>query len=450
MSGIRPDRVSELMDRERAAFVQAHPRSRNLFERSRHSLLGGVPMHWMAKWPGGFPVVVEEAEGAHFRCADGHDYVDLCLGDTGAMSGHGPAPSVAAITAQLQRGMTTMLPTEDAPLVGEELTRRFGLPIWQFALTATDANRFALRLARQITGRSVVLVYDYCYHGTVDESFATLDANGEVRARNGNIGPPVDPPTTTRVVEWNDVPALESALADGQVAAVLAEPAMTNIGIIPPEPEYHDSLRALTRRHGTALILDETHTLCAGPGGCTRAWDLEPDMLVVGKAIAGGLPAAAYGMSAEMSDRIHIDLETSDVGGIGGTLAGNALSLAAMRATLLEVLTEEAFQVMFARAEQWTDGVAGAIGGSGLPWHVTRLGARAEYLFGPARPRNGRDAAAMEDFALQRLTHLYALNRGILLTPFHNMALMSQATSERDVDRHTAAFGEMAGELTAH
>ena len=450
MSGIRPDRVSELMDRERAAFVQAHPRSRTLFERSRHSLLGGVPMHWMAKWPGGFPVVVEEAEGAHFRCADGHDYVDLCLGDTGAMSGHGPAPSVAAMTAQLQRGMTTMLPTEDAPLVGEELTRRFGLPIWQFALTATDANRFALRLARQITGRSVVLVYDYCYHGTVDESFATLDANGEVRARNGNIGPPVDPSTTTRVVEWNDVPALESALADGQVAAVLAEPAMTNIGIIPPEPEYHDSLRALTRRHGTALILDETHTLCAGPGGCTRAWDLEPDILVVGKAIAGGLPAAAYGMSAEMSDRIHIDLETSDVGGIGGTLAGNALSLAAMRATLLEVLTEEAFQVMFARAEQWTDGVAGAIGGSGLPWHVTRLGARAEYLFGPARPRNGRDAAAMDNFALQQLTHLYALNRGILLTPFHNMALMSPATTERDIDRHTAAFGEMAGELTAH
>ena len=366
------------------------------------------------------------------------------------MTGHGPAPSIAAITAQLQRGMTTMLPTEDAPLVGEELTRRFGLPIWQFALTATDANRFALRLARQITERSVVLVYDYCYHGTVDESFATLDPKGGVRARDGNIGPPVDPSMTTRVVEWNDVPALESALADGRVAAVLAEPAMTNIGIIPPEPEYHDALRALTRRHGTVLILDETHTLCAGPGGCTRAWDLEPDMLVVGKAIAGGLPAAAYGMSAEMSDRIRIDVETSDVGGIGGTLAGNALSVAAMRATLLEVLTEEAFQVLFARAEQWTDGVAAAIGDAELPWHVTRLGARAEYLFGPTRPRNGREAAAMDDFALQQLTHLYALNRGILLTPFHNMALMSPATSERDVDLHTAVFGEMAAELTAH
>ncbi|TMD62873.1 MAG: aminotransferase class III-fold pyridoxal phosphate-dependent enzyme, partial [Chloroflexi bacterium] len=275
MSGIRPERLAELMDRERAAFVQAHPRSRSLFERSRHSLLGGVPMHWMAKWPGGFPVVVEEAEGAHFRCVDGHDYVDMCLGDTGAMTGHGPAASVAAIGAQLGRGLTTMLPTEDAPLVGEELTRRFGLPAWQFALTATDANRFALRLARQVTGRSIVLVYDYCYHGTVDESFATLGSEGQVQTRAGSIGPPVDASVTTRVVEWNDVPALESALADGRVAAVLAEPAMTNIGIIPPEPDYHEALRALTRRHGTVLILDETHTLCAGPGGCTAAWALE-------------------------------------------------------------------------------------------------------------------------------------------------------------------------------
>ena len=450
MSGVRPERVAELGDRERAAFVQAHPRSRSLFERSRHTLLGGVPMHWMAKWPGGFPVVVEDAEGAHFRCADGHDYIDLCLGDTGAMTGHGPVASVEAISAQLRRGLTTMLPTEDAPLVGEELTRRFGLPIWQFALTATDANRFALRLARQATGRSIVLVYDYCYHGTVDESFATLGASGEVRARPGNIGPPVDLSATTRVVEWNDVAGLESALSDGQVAAVLAEPVMTNIGIVPPEPDYHEALRALTRRHGTILILDETHTLCAGPGGCTAAWGLEPDMLVVGKAIAGGLPAASYGMTAEVSERIHIDLETSDVGGVGGTLAGNALSMAAMRATLLEVLTDDAYEVMFTRAEQWTDGVSAAIAEADLPWHVTRLGARAEYLFGPTQPRNGREAAQMDDFALQQLTHLYALNRGILLTPFHNMALMSPATTESDVDRHTTVFDEMAGELTAH
>jgi glutamate-1-semialdehyde 2,1-aminomutase len=450
MTGIAAERVAELMERERIAFSQAHPRSRTLFDRSRHSLLGGVPMHWMAKWPGGFPIVVEDADSAHLRCADGHDYVDLCLGDTGAMTGHRPEATIAAIKAQLQRGLTTMLPTEDAPLVGEELTRRFGLPVWQFALTATDANRFALRLARQVTGRSIVLVYDYCYHGTVDESFATLGPDGRLRARAGNIGPPVDPSATTRVLEWNDVPGLEEALADGQVAAVLAEPAMTNIGIIPPEPGYHDALRDLTRRHGTILVLDETHTLCAGPGGCTRAWDLEPDMLVVGKAIAGGIPAAAYGMTNDVAERLRIELETSDVGGVGGTLAANALSVAAMRATLLEVLTDEAFEVMMARAERWADGVATAIGDAGLPWHVTRLGARAEYLFGSPRPRNGREAAVMDDFALQQLTHLYALNRGILLTPFHNMALMSPATSEPDVDRHTAAFAEMARELTAH
>jgi glutamate-1-semialdehyde 2,1-aminomutase len=231
------------------------------------------------------------------------------------------------------------------------------------------------------------------------------------------------------------------------VAAVLAEPAMTNIGIVHPEPGYHDALREVTRRTGTLLILDETHTICAGPGGCTAAWGLEPDMLVIGKPIAAGLPSAAYGMSAEVAERIWIDLETSDVGGIGGTLAGNALSLAATRATLSTVLTDEAFARMIPLAQRWTDGVDNSIRAAGLPWHVTRLGARAEYLFGPDRPRNGREAAAMDDFALQQLTHLYALNRGILLTPFHNMALMSPATAEEDVDRHTAVFSEMATEL---
>jgi glutamate-1-semialdehyde 2,1-aminomutase len=447
MTGVDPDRLSQLTAREVAAFASAHPRSAAAFERARRSLLGGVPMNWMAKWPGGYPVFVDQAAGAHFSCIDGHDYVDLCLGDTGAMTGHAPAASVAAMSDQASRGITLMLPTEDAASVGEELTRRFGLHAWQFTLTATDANRFALRLARQVTRRQKVLVFDYCYHGTVDETFATLHADGSVGARDGNIGPPVDPAETTRVVEWNDVDALEAALKDEQVAAVLAEPAMTNIGIVHPDPGYHEALRDLTRRHGTLLILDETHTICAGPGGCTRAWGLDPDIFVIGKPIAGGLPAGTYGFSEELAARIHIDLELCDVGGIGGTLAGNALSLAVMRATLTEVLTDEAFARMIPLAERWTDGVEGAIRGSGLPWHVTRLGARAEYLFGPTHPRNGREAAAMDDFALQQLTHLYALNRGILLTPFHNMALMSPATTEADVDRHSAVFAEMAAEL---
>jgi glutamate-1-semialdehyde aminotransferase len=406
-------------------------------------------MNWMVKWPGGFPVAVESASGARFTCVDDHDYVDLCLGDTGAMTGHSPEASVQAITERARRGMTFMLPTADAAMVGEELARRFGLPYWQFTLTATDANRFALRLAREVTGRPLILVFDYCYHGTVDESFATLAADGSVRARDGNIGPAVDPSVTTRVIEWNDVHALEEALADRQVAAVLAEPAMTNIGIVLPDPEFHAAMREITRRTGTLLILDETHTLCAGPGGCTGAWGLDPDLLVMGKAIAGGIPAGAYGMSEEVASRIRIELETSDVGGIGGTLAGNALSLAAMRATLTEVLTEEAFAHMIPLAERWTDGVVAAIHAAALPWHVTRLGGRAEYLFGPTPPRNGREAAAMDDFALQQLTHLYALNRGVLLTPFHNMALMSPATTEADVDRHTALFRAMTEELVA-
>jgi glutamate-1-semialdehyde aminotransferase len=448
-SGIDPDRVATMMSEEVAAFVAAHPESQALFERASGSLLGGVPMNWMSKWPGPFPPFVASATGAHFSCVDGHDYVDLCLGDTGAMTGHAPDATVRAIHEQLGRGITLMLPTEDGAIVAEELTRRFGLPFWQFTLTATDANRFAIRIARQVTRRPKILVFNWCYHGTVDESFATLNERGEVVARDGNIGPPVALAETTRVVEWNDIAGLEAALAHGDVAAVLTEPALTNIGIVHPDPGFHDALRDLTRRNGTLLIIDETHTLCAGPGGMTASEGLEPDMLVVGKPIAGGLPAGTYGMSADVAARIggEIELEQSDVGGIGGTLAGNALSLAAMRATLTHVLTEEAYRRTVPLAERWAAGVDDAIRAAGLPWHVTRLGNRAEYLFGPIRPRNGSEAAALDDFALQRLTHLFALNRGVLLTPFHNMALIAPQTTEADVDRHTALFGEMAARL---
>jgi len=437
-----------LMAREERAFVAAHPRSAELFERARRSLLGGVPMNWMSKWPGAFPPFVNDAAGGRFRCVDGHEYVDLCLGDTGAMTGHSPAPTVAAIHDRIERGITFMLPTEDAIWVGEELQRRFGLPFWQFTLSATDANRFAIRLARHITRRPRILVYNYCYHGTVDETFITVRA-GNAAAREGNLGPPVDPAVTTRVIEWNDVDALEAALAHGDIAAVLAEPVMTNVGIVEPAPGYHDALRELTRRHGTLLMIDETHTICAGPGGYTREERLKPDALVIGKPIAGGLPAGTYGFTKAVAERIaaSIELEHTDVGGIGGTLAGNALSLAAMRATLGSVLTDDAYARTIPLAERWTDGVQAAIDATRLPWHVTRLGCRAEYLFGSARPRNGAEAAAMDDFGLQRFTHLYALNRGVLLTPFHNMALVAPQATEADIDRHTELFAEMAREL---
>jgi glutamate-1-semialdehyde 2,1-aminomutase len=405
----------------------------------------------MQKWAGAFPPFVREAQGGYFYDVDGHRYIDFCLGDTGAMTGHSPYATVKAVEEQMKRGITLMLPGEDAIFVAEELQRRFGLKYWQFALTATDANRFSIRLARQITERPKILVFNWCYHGTVDESFITLHADGTVRARSGNIGPPVDPAVTTKVVEFNDVAALEQALVPGDVACVLAEPAMTNVGIVHPARGYHQVLRELTRKHGTLLIIDETHTICTGPGGYTRAENLDPDMLVFGKAVGGGIPGAAYGFSQEVADRISAkqSLEDCDVGGIGGTLAGNALSLAAMRATLTKVLTQEAFGRMIPLAERWTAGVQAVISEYRMPWHVTRLGCRAEYLFSATRAKNGQQAHEAMDFELERFMHLYAMNRGILLTPFHNMALMSPQTEAADIDQHTKVFRECVRELVA-
>ena len=448
MRTIDRTRLQSLMQREQQKFVADRPKSAMLFERARKSLLGGVPMNWMAKWAGAFPPFVREARGAEFFDVDGHRYVDFCLGDTGAMTGHSPSATVSAVEQQARRGITLMLPSEDAIVVGEELQKRFGLAYWQFALTATDANRFSIRLARHITARPKILVFNWCYHGTVDESFITL-ADGVAKARRGNIGPAVDPSVTTTVVEFNDLSALEASLKREDIACVLAEPALTNVGIVLPQPGYHAALREITRRYGTLLIIDETHTICAGAGGYTRAENLEPDFLVFGKPIAGGVPGSAYGFTAEVAQCIleRQNLEDCDTGGIGGTLAGNALSLAAMRATLQKVLTKEAFDRMIPMAERWTEGVAKAIAEFDLPWTVTRLGCRAEYLFAPQTPRNGTEAHDAMDFELERFMHLYAMNRGILLTPFHNMALMSPVTSKEDIDQHTKVFRDAAKEL---
>jgi glutamate-1-semialdehyde 2,1-aminomutase len=443
-------RVEELFERERKRFAAEHPRSRELYERARGSLLSGVPMNWMTRWPGSFPVFIAEAEGATLTDVDGKRYADLCLGDTGAMTGHSPGPTVAALADRAARGITTMLPSEDAAVVGEEMRRRFGLPSWQFTLSATDANRFAIRIARQVTGRPRILVFNHCYHGTVDETFATL-ADGAVTARHGNMGPPVELATTTRVVEFNDTAALGRELETGDVAVVLTEPALTNIGIVLPEPGFHDALRELTRATGTLLAIDETHTLCCGPGGYTAAHALHPDLLTIGKPIAGGVPLGAYGLSGELAARVieNTDWDAADIGGIGGTLAGNPLSLAAARATLTEVLTEAVFERMIALGERFERGVADAIAEHRLPWQVTRLGCRAEYMFAREPPRTGSEAAAAIDPELDGLMHLYMLNRGVLMTPFHMMALMSPATTEADVDAHTEAFAEACAELAA-
>jgi glutamate-1-semialdehyde 2,1-aminomutase len=449
-STVDRDRLAGLQAREDERFARDHPRSKELFDRAGESMLAGVPMHWMVEWAGAFPVFVAEASGARFTDVDGNEYVDLCLGDTGAMTGHAPAATAEAVSDQIRRGTTLMLPTEDSIACAEELARRFGLRYWQFALTATDANRFTIRLARQVTGRPRILVHNWCYHGSVDETFITIDADGAPQTRAYNIGPAVPVPETTRVVEINDLDGLERELAHGDVACCLFEPALTNIGIVLPDDGYHVGMRELTRKHGTLLVIDETHTLCAGPGGYTRAYDLDPDFLTVGKPLAGGIPAAAYGMSEGTAARVVAALPDGpvDVGGIGGTLAGNALSLRAMRATLEHVLTEEAYARMIPLAERFTDGVEQAIGSHDLHWYITRLGCRAEYGFQRERPRTGGEAAASMDHELDRFMHLYALNRGVLMTPFHNMALMSPATTAADVDRHTAVFAEAVAELT--
>ena len=441
------DRLAELRQAEEDLFVRLHPRSAELAEQARGSLLAGVPMPWMTRWPGAFPVFVDHAGGARFTDVDGIEYVDLCLGDTGAMTGHA-LPEVAAVVAERARtGITTMLPSPDAVWVGEELTRRFGLPRWQLAMTATDANRFVLRFARHLTGRPKICVMDWCYHGTVDETLAVLE-QGRVVPRPGALGPQVDVAVTTAVVPFNDIDALEEALATGEIAAVLMEPALTNIGIVLPEAGYLEAVRELTRRYDALLVIDETHTICAGPGGCTRAWDLEPDMVVVGKPIGGGIPAAAYGMSLALAERLDGPMlgHDIDVAGVGGTLTASALAVAAVRATLSVALRDEDFAVAIPLAERFTAGVAGVIDDAGLPWHVQRLGCRAEYWFCPP-PRTGAEAAAAVDEELDGFMHLWAFNRGILLAPFHNMALFSPHHGEADVDRHTEVFAAAVAAL---
>jgi glutamate-1-semialdehyde 2,1-aminomutase len=441
-------RVAELMPREEERFAAAHGRSRALYETASEQLLAGVPMSWMARWAGPHPIYLDHAVGAKLRDVDGNVYADLCLGDTGAMAGHAPPAVREAIAGRYGAGATTMLPTEDAAWVAAELSRRFGELRWQFTLSATDANRFAIRIARHLTGRSKVLVFNYCYHGTVDESFATL-RDGLVGARDGNVGAPVPLSATTRVVEFNDLERLERELAVGDVACVLTEPALTNIGIVLPEEGFHDTLRQLTAAAGTLLIVDETHTLSAGPGGCTRRWSLRPDVVTLGKAVAGGVPIGAFGIDAALGERLlaegNADLE--DTGGVGGTLAGNALSLAAARATLSTVLVDEVWERTEPLATRFAAGAREAIERRGAPWHVVQLGCRAEYRFSSEPPRDGGTAAALGDEELERFLHLYALNRGVLITPFHNMALICPATTTAQVDQHSEVFDAALAEL---
>lgn len=443
--------VQKLLDRERVTYRERNPGSIALYE-SADNLFGRVPMTWMNKWSGGFPLYLESAHGNRITDVDGHTYIDFALGDTAAMAGHSPEASVKAIIQRMQDagGLTTMLPTADAQWVGAELTRRFGLPLWSFTLTATDANRWAIRLARLATGKSKILVFAWCYHGSVDEIFAVPGEDGRAVARPGNVAPPVPLDETTRVVEFNDLAALERELAHGDVAAILAEPAMTNIGIVLPEPGFLEGMRELATKYGALLMIDETHTFSAGPGGMTKRDSLQPDIFIIGKSIGAGIPSGAYGITAEVAAAInkHPEADLVDVGGVGGTLAGNSLSMSAMKATLEEVLTDDAFARMIELCTRYTEQVQELLMQYAVPWSISQVGARAEYRFTTPAPSNGTQAMLGGDELLDEFMHLFMCNRGILMTPFHNMALMCPTTTQADVDEHARLFEEAMKELT--
>jgi len=449
-AGIDGAKAQALLRAELAAFEAANPRSRECSARAAQHLMFGVPLHWMCDWGTPFALHLREAQGAQLVDVDGHALVDFCLGDSGAMFGHSPAAVAQALAHQGSRGLTAMLASEDACAVGELLAQRFGLPLWQFALSATDANRYVVRWLRAASGRPKLLVFNGCYHGTIEDVFVDL-VDGRPTQRASLLGQVHDLTRTTVVVEFNDLAALEAALAAGDVACVLAEPALTNIGMVLPDPGYWEAAQALIRRHGAALVLDETHTISCGPGGYARAHGLQPDAVVIGKPLGGGLPCAAYGFSAEWAERAVQAKRSAPPGhsGIGTTLTGNPLAMAAMRATLGELMTDAVYAPMLALSAQLAQGLRATIARHRLPWCVTQLGARSEFQFRVTPPRNGSQAGAALDPGLEHLIHLALLNRGVLITPFHNMMLTCPQTTPADVARLLAAFDEVLGRIVA-
>ena len=446
-NALDPARLQAVFERECQHYIVANPHSQALALRAKDNLMFGVPMHWMRDWSMPFALHAKAAQGAELTDVDGHRYTDFCLGDTGAMFGHSPPAVARAVAAQAAQGLTTMLPSEDGVWVAEELARRFGLPVWQFALSASDANRFALRWARAMTGRTQLLVFNGCYHGTVDDVFVDLE-DGQPRSRDSLLGQVVDITLTTRCVEFNDLAALEAALADRQVACLMAEPVMTNIGMVMPEPGFWQAAQALCRKYGTLLLLDETHTISSGPGGYTRAHGLSPDLLVLGKPVAGGIAGAVYGFSAEAAQRAELAKSQAAPGhsGIGTTLTANWLTLAAMRAQLSAVMTDAAYATMFALAENLATRLRAVIARHNVRWCVTQVGARTEFQFTPATPRNGTEAGAILAPELERIIHLYLLNRGLIITPFHNMMLVCPDTPATEVARLAETFDAFLSE----
>lgn len=448
--GVNPGEsaIKAMLDREARLFTQRNPKSEDLSRKVARNWLRGVPMHWMVDWGMPFPLFVAAAKGVDLTDVDGNHYVDFCLGDTGAMFGHSPPPVVEVLQREGAHGFTTMMASPDAAVVGRLLEGNFGLPVWQVTATASDANRAILRWARAVTGRKKILVFNHAYHGAVDETFVSLE-NGRPVADPALVGEARDLTALTKVVEFNDREALDAALADEDVACVLAEPIMTNVGMVLPAPGFLDHLRAATAKTGTLLILDETHCISSGPGGYTGAHGLKPDGLVMGKPIAGGIPAAVYGLSAAFAQRINRLLETRASGhsGIGTTLSGSRIQLALMRAVLENYFTDKAYAPLIALAKKLEKGISNVIIKHGLPWHVTRAGARVEFMCTASPPRNGGEAARVIHQPIDEAIHHYLLNRGVIITPFHNMMLICPATTEAHVTTLLTTLDHCVAEL---
>jgi glutamate-1-semialdehyde 2,1-aminomutase len=448
IAGVIPARLAELRAREAKRFTAARPRAKAALAAGADAFLGGVPLHWMQDWPMPHLPVIARAKGSRITDIDGFEIDDFCLGDTGSMFGHSPAPVAKAIRRQAGRGLTYMLPSEDALEAGQLLNKRFGAMRWQIATTATDANRFAIRVARAVTGRRKILVFNGCYHGTADDVMVEL-RDGVTQNRAGLMGQVADLTLGAVCVEFNDLAAVEAALAKGDVAAVLTEPVMTNSCMVLPEPGFHEALRALTRAHGALLMIDETHTISSGLGGYSRVHNLQPDIFVAGKCVAGGMPTAVWGLSDAVAQRYHAadDARAEGHSGMGTTLSANPMQFACLRATLSEVMTKENYAHMEHLAERLCNGLSRVIAGHGAPWHAVRVGARVEFICAPKALKNGSEAALAHQPALEAALHVALLNRGSLIAPFHNMMLISPATRKRQVDRLIQAFDEILSDL---
>ena len=446
-----PARVAALHAAEQARYVATHPRSVALAAEDARHYLFGVPMHWMRDWPTPATLHVERARGNRLVDADGHEIVDFCLGDTGAMFGHSPEPVAQAIASQAAQGLTAMLPSVRSAEVGRLLARTFGLPRWQITLSASDANRFVIRWARAITGRPKVLVFDGCYHGTVDDTLVDRAGDGRTLTRASLLGQVHDLALGTVVVPFNDAAAVRAALAQGDVACVLTEPELTNCGLVPARPGFLEDVQRACAEHGCLLVLDETHTISSGWGGQGRQQGLQPDVIVVGKAVAGGLPCAVYGFTEAVDARMQAAKRAAPDGhsGIGTTLSANLLALAALQAHLAEVMTPAVYAGMLAHAALLEKRLVEVIAAAGVPWTVTRLGARMELQFCAVTPADAAAARAAMDAALEQALHLYLLNRGLLVTPFHNMLLVAPQTGTSDIERLVGAVGAFLSEVCA-